>query len=487
MSAVPPSRSAERRRASTARGGRRLGLASRVALVWVVLGVLLGVPGAPSETVETAVPRQERAIPVVFVPGLTGTRLEDPRDGHVVWGTGAQLVRPRDGGYELVLPLAHEPGFEGATPADAAEGDEALQPRSPHAQAAYEPVAPLWELRVPGWRKPIYQPLVERFESAGYPLGRLEAPAEGGALFFFNYDWRRGNLESIAKLARQLTELVAARGGAGEVDLICQSNAARICRYLAKYGALPLAQAESGQAPERGFSVRKLVLVGASNDGAVRSLQLLLEGRSYIPLVGRRFLPEIFFSVRTLFEDLPGGSEPVFFDSRGRPLEVDLYAPENWARYGWSIFSPEARERVARAARPDLFGDESLWLGYLEHRLDTGRRLHDLLGEDSAHFSGVRYYRMENRSTETMKAALLTFSDGSWRTLFSGDRPVSGSELLRPLASAPGDGHATLASQRDLSPQEEASVAGSYLADGGHFEMVIAPESLDALLAFLGD
>jgi hypothetical protein len=446
-------------------------LASLVALLPIAHGAAGG--GPVEADVPAALP--SATTPVVFVPGVTGTRLEDPRDGHVVWGTGAQLLRPRDGGYELVLPLAPSPG--GAGVVDGAQ----------HAQALYEPVAPLLELRVAGWTKQIYGPLIERFESAGYRLGRLESPAGGGTLYFFNYDWRRGNLESVARLAGLLTDLAAARGDAGEIDLVCQSNAARICRYLVKYGALSLEAAEAGLAPDRGFSVRKVILVGASNDGAARSLQLLLQGRSYIPIVGRRFRPEIFFSLRTLFEDLPSGSEPVFFDTRGRPLAVDLYAAENWRRYGWSIFESGARERLAGAGRTDLFGDEDLWSSYLAGRLEIARRLHRLLAADSAHFSDARYYRMENRSAATMNGALLTFANGSWKTLFSGDRGVSRDPVLAQLASAPGDGHATLASQRALSPQEDAAVAGSYRATGGHFEMVIAPESLDALLAFLGD
>ena len=55
------------------------------------------------------------------------------------------------------------------------------------------------------------------------------------------------------------------------------------------------------------------------------------------------------------------------------------------------------------------------------------------------------------------------------------------------LRGRPWDGHATLASQRRLSPQEEAALAGSFLAHGGHFEMVIAPDSLDAVLSFLAE
>ncbi|MDH3402086.1 MAG: hypothetical protein OES32_12945 [Acidobacteriota bacterium] len=415
--------------------------------------------------------------PVVFVPGLTGTQLEDPRDGSVIWGGAAQLLRPHDGGRLLTLPLDPRAAGEAAS-----AGREGLHP-----QALYEPTGPLWEMRIPGWTKPIYRPLREELERTGYRLGRLESPAAGETLFFFNYDWRRGNLESVARLARQLTALAAATPGRLEVDLVCQSNAARICRYLVKYGALGLAEAEDGRAPELPFAVRKVVLVGASNGGAVRALEQLTRGRRYVPVIGRHLQPEVSFSLRPLFEDLPAPADPVFVDSRGRPLAVDLYEARNWQRYGWSIFDPESRRRLAAAPRPDLFGDEELQLSYLARRLDTARRLHRLLARDAPHFPAVRYYRLENRSAATMQAALLEPAGAGWRTFFAPDRRVARDRALRALAAAPGDGHATLESQRRLSPQEEAASQGTYLATGGHFEMVIAPESLRALLAFLGD
>lgn len=450
---------------------RALRRSSLIACVGAI-GLLLTVGATARRVGEAAGAAKDELTPVVFVPGMTGTRLEDPRDGRVVWGTGRQLLRPRDGGYEVALPLDAGPT---ATPGD-------------HPQARYEPVEPLWELKVTAWTKPIYGPLRARFEAAGYSLGRLEEPAAGGTLFFFNYDWRRGNLESVGRLAHQLTELAAARGGRLELDLICQSNAARICRYLVKYGAASLEQAESGRLPDHPFSVRRVVLVGASNDGAVRAVQLLTQGRSYIPLVGRRFHPELFFTLRPLFEDLPAGADAVFFDSGGKRVQVDLYAAGTWRSYGWSIFDRETRQRLARAEREDLFADEAAQMAYLRRRLDTARRLHRLLTEDAPRFpTSVRYYRLENRATPTMNAAFLMPGDGGWRTLFAEDRAVSRDPALRALATAPGDGHATLDSQRRLSPQEEAAMVDSFLGEGGHFEMVIAPESLDALLGFLSD
>lgn len=407
-------------------------------------------------------------IPVVFVSGVTGTQLRDPKSGELVWGGAWPLLRPRDGGRRLVLPLL------GAAP------------DSRHPQADYEATAPLLQVRLPLFTKQIYRPLLARFEAAGYLYGELTAPRGEDDFFFFNYDWRYGNLESVRRLDRQLEVLSAARDGT-DVDLVCQSNAAKICRWLAKYGTLDLDRAAAGEAFERSYRIRKIVLVGASNSGALRVLQLLNHGRSYIPLVGRKLRPETFFSLRPLFEDLPAARDDLFVNERGEKLAVDLFAAESWAKYGWSIFAKAAAARLQRDPRPDLFGDGQDQLDYLARQLGKARRLQQLLASDSAYFPAVRYYLLENASAPTIDRALLTEEGGEWRTYFVGDDRVDRDPALTALISAPGDGHAVLASQRGLSPQETAALVSTATAVGGHFEAVVESASLDAILGFLAD
>lgn len=409
-------------------------------------------------------------VPVVIVPGVTGTKLYDSEIGEYVWGTTRQLFVPRDQGARFALPL-----LVGASPA-----------HSVAPQARYDAPEPIWQLRLPGWTKMIYRPLLERFERAGYRYGELAAPGPIEDLFFFNYDWRYGNLESVKRLDRQLEALTAGRA-TREVDLVCQSNAAKICRWLAKYGALDLREAEAGAGWRRGYRIRKLVLVGASNSGALRVLKLLHRGRTYFPLVGRRLAPEVFFTLRPLFEDLPAARDDLFFDERGRILDVDLFEARNWVEYGWSIFGRGAQARLARAPRVDLFGDREQQLDFLRLQLENARRLQRLLSRDAAGFGSVEYYRLENTSSPTIDRALLTRKDGRWETYFLGDRRVDRNPALRRLASAAGDAHATLASQRGLSPQEQAALAGVANVSGGHFEVVVEPDGLQAILSFLSE
>ena len=203
-------------------------------------------------------PTTPPSVPVVFVPGVTGVELRDSRTGEVVWGEGRNLLGPDDDGSRL-----------------------ALGP-----QDTLEPAGPIDQISVFGIHKPIYGPLRELLVRAGYVPEKT--------LFFFGYDWRRDLRESAGRLGRELEEIRRKQGGERlEVDLVCQSSGAHLCRYLAKYELPPT------------LAVRRLVLVGASNGGSLRILRELDRGRRYVPLIGRFMSPEVLFTFPSLFQDLP--------------------------------------------------------------------------------------------------------------------------------------------------------------------------------------
>lgn len=70
---------------------------------------------------------------------------------------------------------------------------------------------------------------------------------------------------------------------------------------------------------------------------------------------------------------------------------------------------------------------------------------------------------------------------------FTGDSFLRRHSVLRALVTAPGDGHATLASQDWLSPQERAALAlPPRRVRGGHFDALLAEETESFLLEALG-
>ena len=408
-----------------------------------------------------SLPESPPAVPVVFVPGVTGVVLRDSRTGEVVWGLGRNLLRPHDGGYGLALPLGEDPGLP-----------------------VLEPVAPIEDLALFGIHKPIYGPIASLLAEAGYVQGELEAPKPEETLFFFDYDWRRDLTESAALLRRQLEGLRRVQGRERlEVDLVCQSGGAHLCRYLAKYGAVPLEEAAAGRGglPPT-LAVRRLVLVGASNGGSLRILRELHRGRRYVPLVGRRIRPEVLFTFPALFQDLPIYRRDLFLDAEGRPLDVDLFDPESWRRYGWSIYG-----RLPERGAPRFLGSEAERDAYLRRTLVAARRFQELLRADAPRFGETRVYVIGSADQPTPDRAVLVRQGKGWRMYFTGDAFLRSRPELRALATASGDEHATLTSQDWLSPQEQAALAlPPRRVRGGHFEALLTDETKDFLLEALG-
>ena len=425
---------------------------------------------APHGATETA-PR----VPVVLVPGVSGSVLRDVTSGETIWGRGPEVLGPHDGGYGFAISILDD-----------------AEPRP------VEAVEPIGEMSLFGGlvKKPVYGPVLDTLASNGWTRGDLRAPSADADLFAFAYDWRRDNLEAVGQLLKRLNALADVHGATDdeplEVDLICQSNGAHVCRYLTKYGDAPLDDALAGRGePPRKIHVRKLVLVGSSNGGSVRILREVHRGRRYVPLIGRYMQPETLFTLPAILQDLPAFQPQPFVDGRGRALQVDLFDAATWSTYGFSVFTDEARERMAR--RPDLFGTEDDRVAYLRRQLDRARKLHEALSRDAppqdVPIFDSAYYLLQSGYGPSPERAVLRRSPTSpagYELLFTGDAELEDDPYLHYLVSSPGDGHATYDSQRALSPQEiDALAAPAYLVDGSHFEMILDPATLRRLVEFL--
>lgn len=412
--------------------------------------------------------RVEKRTPVVLVPGITGSRLRDAESGKIVWGNARRIFLPRDGGYRLALPV----------------------PAEQRARDRLEPAGVVVGFNVLGLiRVDIYASLIELMKRNGYRLGDLEAPAPGDDFFVFPFDWRRGTVHNAGILARYLERLRQARNEPVlHVNLLCQSDAALLSRYLIKYGGLPLERAEAGEEAPATISVDKLILVGSANGGSLKILRELNHTSSYVPVIGRKLRPEVLFTYPSVYEALPTYREDFFFNETGAPMRIDLHDPESWKRYGWSVHNTGIRRRIERRGREDLFGNDTERTAFIEQELDRARRLHRLLQQDVPDFAGTRYYMVQNAYRPTHDRALLVREGDGWRTAFGEDRPVKGKPLLSALASAPGDGHATLESQMRLSPQERVALAADPVyVPVYHRKIILHPATQQRILEFLLD
>jgi hypothetical protein len=431
-----------------------------------VISVLCCSSSAPPTSVGLLQASSSRS-PVVFVPGVTGVELRDESSQKIYWGIGRNLLTPRDRGYRVARPI----GSHGGAP-------------------ALGPGGVILQLRVAGiFHKLVYRPLVDLFIANGYKLGDLASPRADDTFFLFSYDWRQDNVTSARLLAERLEQVRKARGQSRlEVTLLCQSNGSHICRYYTKYGGLTLDEAERGESVKTGVDVIKLGLLGSSNGGSLRVLRELNRGRKYIKGVGRVFSQEVLFTFIALFQDLPTYTDDLFVDERGRELAVDLFDVENWVKYGWSIYGEGPRSRLSKSHREDLFGTRQERYDYLDRLLSRAKRFHRLLRSDSPDFGSTRVYLVENGNNPTPERAVLLRSKDSWETLFPGDRELKGLSIPETRLSSPGDGHATVESQRCLSPQEIARLVREPVdVEGWHFEMILAPETQNEILRIVAD
>jgi hypothetical protein len=441
-----------------------------IRLVTLLLAVGLLLPACASKQSPTNAVLAQRGerTPVVLVPGITGTVLYDTESGKAVWGQSRNLFGPHDGGYNVAVPL--DP--------DEDRGD------------SIEPAGPVMKIKLLGFIKyEVYGPLILMMERSGYRLGDLDQPRPDQSFFVFSYDWRYTNERAARELTEALERLRQARGEPLlEVDLVCHSNAGRIARWALKYGGGSLEQAEAGAAaPPPTIRARNLILVGADNGGGLDTLRTLDRGRTYVPLLGRKFRPEVMFSFEALFEALPVYRKDLFFDARGRLLDVDLFDAENWRRYGWSVFDEKTRRRIDRKDRADLFADEETRLARLKHVLDRSWRTHELLRRDVAGFADTRYHFIRSTETATgIRAMLKQTTEGRWLTYFIKDDAVKRDPRLSGLASVPGDGYVSEESQNWISAQEQSATAGPpHDVRSGHRALIRHPDSLQRILEIL--
>ena len=434
----------------------------------VALWITLAATGAPASERSNVKGGGSPRVPVIFVPGVTGVELQELESGKILWGKGINLIFPRDHGYGIARAIE-------AGPSRSRVGAGSVIRR----------------LRLAGVvRKAVYQPLVDLLEERGYRVGDLADPQPGDTLFLYGYDWRQSNVDSAHQLLEQLERVRASRGEERlPVVLVCQSNGAHLCRYLARYGFASLEEAAIGQgAAPSTLDIQRVVLMGASNGGSLRILREINRGRKYVPWVGRRWAPEAFFGYESLYQDLPAYTEDLFVDIEGRPMSVDLYDVASWIRYQWSVFAPSVKSRLAQNRHPDLFGDASARQAFLETALRNAELMQEVLRKDSGGSTAGRYYLVQNDFNATTARAVLVEGQSGWETYFLGDDALDRFPHLVGRLAAAGDGHATLESQKWLSaPERQSSSSEVMNVPGSHFDMIHSPEAQGYLLEILAD
>ncbi|MDQ3800813.1 MAG: hypothetical protein M3384_15300 [Acidobacteriota bacterium] len=386
--------------------------------------------------------------PVIIIPGLIGSELVNKETGEGVW---FHLQRAKKD--DLRLPI---------TP-NIARNRDSLVPGDILRNVKLVKFLPETQ---------IYERLIEALKADGYTEAKWDAPAASDVFYVFPYDWRRDNVETARILTQKIQSLkTRLRKPDLKFNVIAHSMGGLIARYAAMYGNADLPAGRRKPVPNwsgaRHFN--KIFLIGTPNEGSLPSLNSLINGFSF--LGGGLNLPFVqnltrfdIFTIPTVYQLLPQAGTLRAFDENLKPLEIDIYNPETWEKYGWAAYSDE--DFPKKFSREEQRNAKA----YLRAVLDRARRFQEALRANSLTKSPVPVYFLGAECKPTLDGMVIYYDakKKAWRTLFKPDsfERADGTKVtekeLEPLLFSPGDGTVTkrsflTAAIRNISNNEQTS------------------------------
>lgn len=411
--------------------------------------------------------------PIILVPGILSTKLVNSKTGETVWPSAF-----RSDDDELTLPITGDPlnSRDNLIATKAIESNRFL------------PLTP---------KVNILGGLLESLRThAGYKEGDWENPAPDGdrdTFYTFVYDWRRDNVQVAQQLIERIG-LLKTRLNQPQLrfNVIAISMGGLIARYAAMYGNQDLPA--DGTAPLLTWAgavhIENLLLFGVPNEGSMEAFATVLNGYSISEGANkprrlfRKLSREDAFSGLAVFQLMPHASTARFLNQDLQPVRIDLYDPETWKFYGWSIaHDPKYVKRYEKGESSSNHSSASVLELHLAAILDRTRRFHQALDATTEGSSPIPLLAFAGDCEDTLNAPVLFYDKkkSRWVTVTSPrevrdsqGRTRSREEVQRAMY-IPGDGRVTRASvlgenmANALTPEQPAlPIAHAFFACGGH-------------------
>jgi pimeloyl-ACP methyl ester carboxylesterase len=266
-------------------------------LAQFTLALLLALLSVVASTAQ-AQPRQPDR-PVVFVPGILGSKLCEQDTGKTIWGDRWSLSNVA----QLALPVDHEAAPPRHVPCGLIETVNILGPFQIHQ----------------------YDDLLRTFSDLGYEAGKT--------LLVFPYDWRLSNRHN----ARLLQAFIAEKLPAGQFDMVVHSMGGLVAKIWMNENA-------------GGARIGTFVTLGTPYLGSANTFKTLDEGWGFwgnLAAKGLKNIRESALSWPSLYELLPTYQRCCGFQasSAGPPAFFDPLTAVNWSRFQWMPASFKTPER----------------------------------------------------------------------------------------------------------------------------------------------
>ncbi len=365
--------------------------------------------------------------PVVVIPGILGTKLEEPASETQVWGAfvyGAADADKPEGARLIALPME--------------EGVPLSQ--------IYDNVVPTDVLDtltldiglIRGLKLGAYVDILKTLSVGDYrdeSLGASGAIDYGGlhyTCFQYAYDWRRDVSENAIALHQQIQEAIwtaeQATGGAApkKVDVVAHSMGGLVLRYYLRYGPNPLP--DDGGLPELTWEgaeyVSRAVLIATPSGGSVLSLEQLVEGVNFAGVITPTYQPAVLGTMPAIYQLLPRTRHARIVDA-GTGDALNVFDSSTWEECGWGLVDPD-QDWVLRRLLPEVDSRDErrrIALDHLDKCLARAQQLHFALDIPAERPEGLEIHLVAGDAERTPD-------------VIGVDRRTGG---LRVLEYAPGD------------------------------------------------
>jgi pimeloyl-ACP methyl ester carboxylesterase len=300
--------------------------------------------------------------PLVVIPGAFGSRLLDTRTGREIWPrSSTKLLFSSYKGLEVEIDAATLDPVTGS-----------VQPYSVFRE---------------GLGRDFYGQILYTLEGAGgYQRRQPGEPVEPKQrnYYVYLYDWRLDNVAAVAGLHELIERIRVDYANPGlQVDILAHSNGGMLARYYARYGATDHLDTGDATPSYAGApAIRRLLLVGTPNLGSMQPVLSHVRGEE----IGLRKIPaEVVATTSGAPQMMPHPAIPWLVDSRGDPVDRDVFDIETWRDFQWSIFDPHVRERTIRRKGGGAAGRRYLEIleAYMAKHLTRGRNFMLLMSCES--------------------------------------------------------------------------------------------------------